>query len=245
MNASAILVVLGAGAWTQGGMPAAEPVELRKGYDISETGLVPIYPKGYVCSPFTSLYASWLDVDGSHREEVHSGVDGGRLGEWIIAPAPGTVRAVWEANWGWGEEGALLLLHSAADLNMGKAGAPFYYTVYDHLKYEEIAALKVGQRISRGQRLGRVQRPGGNPGFMSEVHWEVWEAKADVLRWKENRHGGLEWRNPDARLIDPLYMLGIHDPPRDGRSVSIVPFEAGRDYKRFRGFTYIFECTKG
>ena len=224
--------------------PEGESDTVRKGYDISQSGLMPIYPKGHACSPLTSLYASWLDIDGTHREEIHSGVDGGRLGEWIIAPAPGTVRAVWEANWGWGKEGALLLRHRAADMNMKGSGPPYYYTVYDHLDYAEISGIKVGQDIARGQRLARVQRPGGNPEYLPEVHWEVWEVTTDLLRWKQNKHGGLEWRNPRARLIDPLFMLGVNDPPRDGRSVSIVPFEAGRDYKTFRGFTYIFECAK-
>lgn len=238
-----LLVLLVSNAWAQAEIPG-EPDAMRKGDDISELGLVPVYPKEYLCSPLTSLYASWIDVDGTHRDEVHSGVDGGRLGEWIIAPAPGTVRAVWQADWGWGKEGALLLIHKAADLNMKGFGTPYYYTVYDHLDYDEIAELKVGQRIARGQRLARVQRPGGNPDYLPEVHWEVWEVMNDLLRWKENRHGGMEWRNPHARLIDPLFMLGIHDPPRDDRSVSIVPFEAGRDYTAFRGFTYIFECPK-
>lgn len=225
-------------------LSASETSEMKKGHNISKTGLVPIYPDDFRCSPLTSFYASWLDVDGTHREEIHSGVDGGELGEWIIAPASGTVHAAWEANWGWGKEGALLLVHTAAEVNMAGMGPPLYFTVYDHLKYEEIADLKVGQRISRGQRLARVYRPGGNPRYLPEVHWEVWEVQSGELRWKVNRHGGREWRSPEATLIDPLYMLGIHSPPEDGRSVNIVPFEPNRNYDGFRGFTYIFECPR-
>jgi hypothetical protein len=30
-----------------------------KGYGITKTGLTPLYPEGFVCSPLTSLYASW------------------------------------------------------------------------------------------------------------------------------------------------------------------------------------------
>jgi murein DD-endopeptidase MepM/ murein hydrolase activator NlpD len=217
---------------------------MKKGYDIKKTGLVPVYPEGYDCSPLTSFYASWLDVDGTHRDEIHSGVDGGELGEWILAPGPGTVRAIWEANWQWGKEGALLLSHTAADLNMNGDGAPLYYTVYDHVKLEEISKLKVGQKIERGQKLARVYRPGGHAEYLPEVHWEVWEVQADQLDWKTNRYGGREWRNDRARLIDPLYMLGVHNPPADGKSVPIMPFEAGQDYSSFRGFTYIFRCRK-
>lgn len=216
---------------------------MKKGYDIKATALVPVYPEGYACSPLTSLYASWTDIDGSRRPEAHSGVDGGRLGEWILAPAPGVVKAVWEANWGWGKEGALLLAHTASELNLDD-GAPIYYTAYDHLKYDEIRHFSPGQRLARGDRLARVYRPGGHAHYLPEVHWEVWEVEDDTLRWISNRHGGREWRNDDARLIDPLYMLGLHDPPRDGKSVRIVPFDPKADYARFRGFTYIFPCPR-
>jgi murein DD-endopeptidase MepM/ murein hydrolase activator NlpD len=150
---------------------------------------------------------------------------------------------VWEADWQWGREGALLLVHTAADLNM-KDGAPLYYSIYDHLKWSEIKHLKVGQKVERGEKLARVYRPGGKKEFLPEVHWEVWEARHDEIEWVVNRHGGREWRNGSARLIDPLYMLGAHSPPSDGRSVKIVPFEKKADYSDFRGFTYIFRCRK-
>lgn len=216
---------------------------MKKGYDIRASNLVPIYPQGYECSPLTSLYASWLDVDGSRRQEVHSGVDGGRLGEWILAPGPGVVKAVWEANWGWGNEGALLLAHKATDLNVDD-GVPLYYTVYDHLQYDEIKHFRVGQKLPRGAPLARVSRPGGFAKYLPEVHFEVWEVQADSLTWTTNKFGGREWRNKYARLIDPLYMLGLHNPPEDGRSVPIAPFDPDADYRKFQGFTYIFSCSK-
>lgn len=217
--------------------------DVKKGYDITRSALVPVYPKGHACSPLTSLYASWRDVDGTRRSEAHSGVDAGRLGEDIIAPAPGIVKAVWEANWGWGKEGALLIQHTASELNLDD-GAAYYLTAYDHLRYDDIKHLKPGQRVARGERLARVDRPGGHAHYLPEVHWEVWEAETDALRWVTNQHGGREWRTPGARLIDPLYMLGLHDPPKDGKSVRIVPFDAEADYTHFRGFTYILPCPK-
>ncbi len=239
---SSVLAVCGAGAFSY--LHTSEGDGMKKGYDIKKTGLVPIYPDGYACSELTSFYASWLDVDGTHRDEIHSGVDGGKLGEKILAPAAGTVRAVWEADWQWGKEGALVLVHSASDLNMEGEGGAFYYSVYDHLKYDEIKHLKVGQKIARGEPLAHVYRPGGHAKYLPEVHWEVWEVQEDEMDWTVNRHGGREWRNDAARLIDPLYMLGIHSPPADKKSVAIVPFEPKRDYSDFRGFTYIFECRK-
>mgnify|MGYP001253632732 CR=1 FL=1 len=217
---------------------------LLKGYGITKTGLAPLYPEGFACSPLTSLYASRLDIDGSKRGEAHSGVDGGRLGEAILAPGPGTVAAAWQADWGWGDEGALLLLHSRADLNLSE-GSAFYYSAFYHLSVEDVAAYQVGQPIARGQQIARVHRPGGKKRYLPEVHWEVWEiSAAEPLKWVEGKHGRPDWVNKTALLIDPLYLLSRQTPPNANLEVTITPFEAGRDYSGFRGFTYILPCER-
>ena len=216
---------------------------MNKGYGIKPTGLKPVYPSQYDCSPLTSLYASWVDVDGSHRDEIHTGVDGGRFGEWIRAPAAGTVRAAWEANWQWGREGSLLLVHSRNDVNLD-SGPEFYYSEFDHLDYADIRHFAPGQRIERGQILARVSRPGGQPGFLPEVHWEVWEVDADRLNWKSNKFNAPVWHNKSAILIDPLYMLGLNKPPIDDFGVQITPFEDCSGKRDCRGFTYILPCNR-
>jgi hypothetical protein len=213
-----------------------------KGYDIRPTGLTPIYPPGFNCSPLTSLYASWIDVDGTQRKEAHSGVDGGRLGDWILAPGPGTIRAIWEANWGWGPEGALMISHTRQDLNLSDEPG-LYFSEFDHLRYEEIRHFHAGQKIARGQKLARVFRPGGKEEYLPEVHWEVWEIGShDDLTWSTNASGGKYWINESARLIDPLYMLSRDRPPQPDGGVVLTPFLEGRDYTEFRGFTYILPC---
>jgi hypothetical protein len=215
-----------------------------KGYDITSTGLKPRYPEGFQCSPLTSLYASWIDVDGSRRDEPHSGVDGGRLGDQIVAPAPGIVRAVWRANWGWGEEGALLIKHTGSDLNLPDQRL-FYYSEFDHLRFDEINHFQVGERIGRGQPLAHVFRPGGDVQYLPEVHWEVWEiSKEDELSWHTNKSGGRYWVNDSGRLIDPLYLLALNSPPDASGGVLLTPFVEGRDYRDFRGFTYILPCQR-
>lgn len=246
--ALATIAVFGVGAFLALNPKAAqsEPevidtADMKKGYGIKETGLKPVYPSNFKCSPITSLYASWIDIDGSRRDEIHSGIDAGKFGEWILAPASGTVRAVWEANWQWGSEGALLLKHDRRDVNLPN-GSKYYYSEFDHLNFDEIKHFKVGQKIERGQKLARVSRPGEQSSYLPEVHWEVWEVGSDDLVWRKNRYDAPEWWNETAQLIDPLYMLGINDPPEDGTSVRITPFEAGRDFKRYRGFTYILAC---
>jgi murein DD-endopeptidase MepM/ murein hydrolase activator NlpD len=216
----------------------------QKGYGVQKTGLVPRYPAGYACSPLTSLYASWEDVDGSTRSEIHTGVDGGRLGEPILAPAPGIVIAVWSTDWGWGQEGALLIRHSREDLGL-KAGPKYYYSEFDHLEYEEIRSIGEGTRVNRGDRLATVSRPGGKRRYLPEVHWEVWEIEDDAsTTWSKNRFGGTYWRNSTGRLVDPLHMLALNKPPSEDGIVDIPPYDPAVDYRGFRGFTYILPCHK-
>jgi murein DD-endopeptidase MepM/ murein hydrolase activator NlpD len=215
-----------------------------KGYDIKPTGLRPEYPKGFTCSPLTSLYASWIDVDGTRRTEPHSGVDGGRLGDPILAPGPGTIRAVWQADWGWGNEGALLIKHVPTQLNL-RDRAALYYSEFDHLRYADISELKAGETISRGEILANVFRPGGKDEYLPEVHWEIWEiAQNDDLSWSTNKYGGKYWINETARLIDPLYMLARNTEPAADGDVAITPFVYSRDYSAFKGFTYILPCWR-
>jgi murein DD-endopeptidase MepM/ murein hydrolase activator NlpD len=238
-----LLAVLGAAlAYGGFGMPARAREVSLKGYGITETGLLPKYPDG--CSPLTSLYASWTDVDGTDRDEAHSGVDGGRLGEPIFAPGPGEVRAVWVADWGWGREGALLVRHSAKELNLDE-GVEYYYSAFDHISYDEIKHFQEGQRIERGQIIAHVSRPGGKPFYLPEVHWEVWEVADDeATKWHENSRGRPNWSNRTAKLVDPLYMLSREPGTLEGHAVSIVPFRRGKNYSTYRGFTYILPCTR-
>jgi murein DD-endopeptidase MepM/ murein hydrolase activator NlpD len=225
-------------------MPAHGRKKSLKGYDITETGLRPRFPSDYVCSPLTSLYASWIDVDGTRRDEPHSGVDGGHLNDPVLAPAPGTVRRVWVADWGQGREGALLILHTREDLNL--SGEPkFYYSEFDHLRYSDIENLKEGQRIKRGEQIAKVARPGGKKIYLPEVHLEVYEVEDDAaIVWRIGEHGTEYFENPTSRLIDPLYLLSRETRPNDQLEVMVVPFETGHDYSAFKGFTYWLPCHR-
>jgi len=220
-----------------------------KGADIGEAemekaGLTPNYPADRSCSPLTSLYMSWIDVDGSRRDEQHSGVDGGRLRDPIFAPAPGVITAVWQANWGWGLEGALIIRHSRTDVGL-QDGPEYYYSEFDHLRYAEIRSTAVGKRVERGEQLATVFRPGGKRRYLPEVHWEVWTVDDDsATTWSENKFGGQFWENETADLIDPLHMLSLNAPPSTDGSVDIPVFDPGRDYHEFRGFTYILPCPE-
>jgi murein DD-endopeptidase MepM/ murein hydrolase activator NlpD len=212
-------------------------------YGIRATGLVPKYPESHDCSPLTSLYASWVDVDGSRRRERHSGVDGGRLGDRILAPAAGTVIAVWTADWGWGDEGALLIEHAREDLNL-TSGPAAYYSAFYHLKMSELGRYSRGQRLMRGSLLAHVDRPGGDDAYLPEVHWEVYEVdKPADLTWRQSTLDRPYWDNTSARLVDPLTLLAL-ETPHAASEVLIQPYEETRDYKGFRGFTYILPCVR-
>lgn len=215
-----------------------------KGIGIKPTGLTPVYPPDYTCSKLTSLYASWTDVDGSRRTEPHSGVDGGELGEEIYAPAAGIVQAVWKTDFGWGPEGSLLILHRREDLNLS-SGVPFYYSEFDHLRLEDIDALAAGQKIKRGQVIGLVNRPGNNPRFLPEVHWEIYEVgDPSEIEWVKKPSGAKYFLNETAELIDPLFMLAQHHGGPHNSLVEIRPFSIAEDYSGFKGFTYILPCRK-
>jgi len=215
-----------------------------KGYDIQETRLTPKYPSGYDCSPLTSLYGSWIDVDGTRRETQHSGVDGGHLNDAILAPAPGVVRRVWVADWGQGHEGALLILHTRKDLNLDSE-AKFYYSAFYHLKYDDIKDLKEGQRITRGQQIARVSRPGGQAIYLPEVHLEVYEVGDDeALTWAVSDRGTEYFENTTYRLLDPLYLLSLEARPSKHLRVPIQAFDPEHNYSTFKGFTYFLPCHK-
>jgi murein DD-endopeptidase MepM/ murein hydrolase activator NlpD len=223
----------------------AGPDAIRTGLDVKKTGLIPRYPAGITCPAVTSFYASWDDIDGTRRDEPHSGIDAGNLGDRILAPAPGVIIAAWRANWGWGQEGAILIRHRREDLGLTE-GPRFYYSEFDHLRYDEVLAADDGSSVNRGEAFASVFRPGGRSRYLPEVHWEVWQVEDDdATEWRRNKFGGRYWINPTARLVDPLYMLSLNNSATEDGSVDLPLFRHGNNYTGFRGFTYIFSCRKG
>ena len=221
---------------------------LAQGFDpesgIPQGGLHPVFPKGFTCPPITSYYASWLDVDGTRREDVHEGIDLGNWGDAILAPADGTVVAVWATDVSYGPEWNLLISHKAAE--MGLDGDMVYFSEFDHLG-ADVSALHAGQTLERGQKIASVQVPGGVRSYIPETHWETYRLPASRVGetyWADNglERGFLTWFNPYAVVVDPLSLMALHQ--EDRKKANIIAYDVARNFDNFVGFTYPLACVK-
>ena len=89
-------------------------------------------------------------LDGRVQRTVHLGVDVFRpVGEEVLAPLGGTVHGSSDelATLGYGP--TVILRHDVEpDLT--------FFTLYGHLKREDVQALDVGRRIEAGSRIARI-----------------------------------------------------------------------------------------
>lgn len=220
---------------------AAAQGDLGK-YGVDAEPLQPAYPDTFRCGKITSLFGSMFDLDGSKRAARHIGIDLGNLDDKIIAPADGTIRAIWKTVHPWGVDWNILFAHEMHDLNMN--AAPFVYLLeFDHLQFSDIAHLVVGQAVRRGDKIGVVRHPGNNPNLRAEVHLELYlvpnHAQFDLI-WS-NDLGFLYWRNEAAHLIDPVFLLSLNAPVSDGKAyINMFEPKAGRDL--ITGLTYPLAC---
>jgi 4-aminobutyrate aminotransferase-like enzyme/Ser/Thr protein kinase RdoA (MazF antagonist) len=113
----------------------------------------------------SELFGASLDPT-QERRTIHLGIDlFVRAGSRVQAPLDGTLR---------------LLANNAAPLDYGPLvvlaheaqGVPFF-TLYGHLSDESLRALSVGQRVSRGQEIGRVGVPPANGGWTPHLHFQI------------------------------------------------------------------------
>lgn len=208
------------------------------------TYLIPRYPKDSVCPALTSLFGESIDPNGNTLSELQSGIEGGRSGDVIIAPADGVVAGMWQTNLGWGLEWSILIRHTADDLNLSDKST-IYYSEFSHFRKIDIDHLELNMPLKRGQNIGKVASRGGNPNLPPKVHWAVYEVsdtKNSTDKWTKNEFGSDVWQNDKARLINPLFMMSLHHGENNPTDVRIVPFKKDYDYSQFKGFSYFFEC---
>lgn len=180
----------------------------RLEYDVRATGLMPVFPPGYVCDAIASPYGSPYRFDGSlRRGDRNSGLHGGldislKEGTPLLALAAGKVIAKGE---GGNLEGFYLWLqHAPAD-----TGLPYWaYTKYQHLF--ELPVANVGDRVAAGQAIalsgmtGTVGQAFGPSGY-PHLHLSLFVAAAPETIQEGAEESAIPPR--DAKLSDPMLLF--------------------------------------
>jgi len=203
----------------------------------------PLYPAGMACGKISSPFGDLRDLDGSRRKAPHTGIDLGNHGDVVIAPARGTLVAIWAVHHPWGRDWNLLMRHTTQDLNLPTRPV-VYYSEFDHLQRKDIPPFEPGQTLAQGTPIGIVRHPANAPRFRAEVHLEVYEIPLQDLSdttW-HNDHGFRYWWNDAAKLIDPLTMMGHHMTQGQGKGVAPAMFQPGKTRPDFPGFVYPLAC---
>jgi 4-aminobutyrate aminotransferase-like enzyme/Ser/Thr protein kinase RdoA (MazF antagonist) len=117
------------------------------------------------------LYSSPLfGADASPLEErrtIHLGMDlFAQPGAWIHAPLRGVIHTL-ANNAAPLDYGALVILQHEA----GDAGE--FFTLYGHLDKDSLARLKIGQRITRGEKFARIGTSKENGGWAPHLHFQI------------------------------------------------------------------------
>ncbi len=114
----------------------------------------------------SELFGGPLDPR-EERRTVHLGIDlFAAPGSPIHAPLDGVVHAI-ANNQAPLDYGPLVILrHAAGD---GRE----LFTLYGHLAEDTLTGISVGQRVERGQRIGRIGTPPTNGGWSPHVHFQI------------------------------------------------------------------------
>src|ERR1700730_18132551 len=141
----------------------------RKIYAVMEDARISIVIGRY--NEARLLYTSPLfGADASPLEErrtIHLGMDlFAEPGTSIHAPLDGVVHTL-ANNAAPLDYGPLVILQHDA----GDAGA--FFTLYGHLDKESLARLKIGRRITRGEKFARIGTSAENGGWPPHLHFQI------------------------------------------------------------------------
>ncbi len=117
----------------------------------------------------SSLFDKNLSADESKIEEprcIHLGTDiWGAVGTKIYAPLGGMVQS-FAFNNNYGDYGVTIILqHQLKTIN--------FYTLYGHLSIKDIAHLRTGQFISRGENFAHFGPPEENGNWPAHLHFQL------------------------------------------------------------------------
>ena len=162
---------LGVGSLLLGADPGASetPALTEKVFGAMKQASAPVGIGRY--SEARPLYSSALfgsvESPVEERRTIHLGIDlFVEPGTRLRAPLDGVVHIL-ANNAAPQDYGPLVILrHETGD-------SEEFFTLYGHLTTKTLDSLKVGQRISRGQELGRVGTPEENGGWAPHVHFQI------------------------------------------------------------------------
>jgi len=150
---------------------------------VTSSGRQVALPPGWTCPKVGSDYGSSFGVGGyGGRGDPHTGLDiVGARGHPVIAAADGEVvgtgREDTGGNW-------VALLHTPPQVN----GPTHLVTYYYHL--DEIRpGLRDGDKVSRGEFLGRLGADGDGAGDIPHLHFETWVSPGGRTRLRISPNG--------------------------------------------------------
>ncbi|MFN8496819.1 MAG: aminotransferase class III-fold pyridoxal phosphate-dependent enzyme [Anaerolineae bacterium] len=105
--------------------------------------------------------------DGPEWRTMHIGVDVFMaVGEPVYAPLDGVVHSFTDDAAALGYGPVVMLQHDPPD-------GPRFYTLYGHLTRESLAGLAEGQRLRRGEQIGRIGAAAVNGGWPPHLHLQI------------------------------------------------------------------------
>lgn len=147
----------------------------------------------------SGLFDNNLAADGSLAEEprnLHLGIDIWAPEETPIAAPLGGMVHSYAYNNNFGDYGATIILqHQVDTLN--------FYTLYGHLALKDIATIRSGQFITRGENFAHFGRPSENGDWPPHLHFQV---ILDIGNW-EGDYPGVCKKSEAAK-----YLLNSPDP---------------------------------
>jgi 4-aminobutyrate aminotransferase-like enzyme/Ser/Thr protein kinase RdoA (MazF antagonist) len=116
---------------------------------------------------YTSPLFGASDNPTDERRTIHLGMDlFAEPGAPLSAPLDGVVHIVANNSAALDYGPLVILRHETSD------GEEFF-TIYGHLSKDSLVSLKVGQRVSRGQRFARVGSAQENGGWTPHIHFQI------------------------------------------------------------------------
>jgi murein DD-endopeptidase MepM/ murein hydrolase activator NlpD len=148
------------------------------------------------------LYRRSILFEGEEPRTIHLGVDiWGPAGTSVYAALGGVVHS-FAFNNNFGDYGATIILQHQLETKV-------FCTLYGHLALKDLAQVKEGKYISRGELIGHFGEPAENGNWPSHLHFQVIED----MRVKKGDYPGVcsvsESEKYLANCPDPDLVLGM------------------------------------